>query len=221
MRVPRKKIPRRPAPWTFEFLITLLDVAPPVWRRIRVPERYSFWDLHVAIQDAMGWLDYHLHSFRMTRGARRTRKEFGIPDDDDRWPGMPVTLADWEVPIAAWFTSPGHEALYTYDFGDDWRHVVRLEAVAPAERGVKVPRCVDGARACPPEDVGGPFGYDGFLEALRDPRHEEHKSYLEWVGGSFDPERFDASKVKFWDPGTRWRKAFGGASSRAAPMRPP
>src|SRR3972149_458131 len=121
----------------YQFKIELKIIEPAIWRRIVVPATYSFWDLHVAIQDAMGWLDSHLHSFRMTRGARRTRKEFGIPDDDDRWPGMPVTLADWEVPIAAWFTSPGHEALYTYDFGDDWRHVVRLGAGAPAEGGGK------------------------------------------------------------------------------------
>src|SRR3972149_4307396 len=174
----------------YQFKIELKIIEPAIWRRIVVPATYSFWDLHVAIQDAMGWLDSHLHSFRMTRGARRTRKEFGIPDDDDRWPGMPVTLADWEGPIAAWFTSPGHEALYTYDFGDDWRHVVRLEAVAPAERGVKVPRCVDGARACPPEDVGGPFGYEGFLQALRDPRHGGDAADLVGGGGSVGPARW-------------------------------
>lgn len=192
----------------FQFLITLGDVEPRVWRRILVPARYSFWDLHVAIQDAMGWTDSHLHRFAMTRAARRTKKEFGIPDDD-RFPGMPQTVPDWEVPIASWFTSPSHTASYTYDFGDDWEHMVELEAILPVERGVKYPRCVDGASACPPEDVGGPPGYEHFLDALRDVKHAEHREYLTWVGGKFDPDAFDAASVEFDNPRTRWRAAFG------------
>jgi hypothetical protein len=83
------------------------------------------------------------------------------------------------------------------------------DEVTPAERGVKYPRCVDGARACPPEDVGGPPGYAIFLQALADAKHPQHDELLEWAGGQFDPDAFDASSVEFDNPRTRWRKAFG------------
>jgi hypothetical protein len=191
----------------FQFLIALRDVKPLVWRRIQLPARYSFWDLHVAIQDAMGWTDSHLHRFEMTHAARPIQKEFGIPLDDPS-PGVLVILPDWEVAIAMWFTKPKHRALYTYDYGDNWEHTVELEEIVPVERDVKYPRCVDGARACPPEDVGGPPGYAGFLEALADVKHERHHELVEWAGARFDPEAFDASSVKFDNPRTRWRKAF-------------
>lgn len=96
--------------------------------------------------------------------------------------------------------------LYEYDFGDSWLHEVVLEAHVPAPK--KLPICLGGERACPPEDVGGPHGYEEFLAAIKDPRHEEHESMLEWVGGGFDPEVFDAEKVSFDPPKKRWRMAF-------------
>src|SRR5262249_38134478 len=84
---------------------------------------------------------------------------------------------------------------YEYDFGDGWRHEVRLEKALEPEPKVKYPRCIDGARACPPEDCVGPWGYADLLEALADPRHPEHRDMREWVGGRFDPEKFSADKV--------------------------
>ena len=70
--------------------------------------------------------------------------------------------------------------------------------------------CIGGARACPPEDCGGPHGYEHFLEAIRDPKHEEHEQFLRWVGGSFDPEAFDPARVRFDNPAKRWKQAFRG-----------
>ena len=64
-----------------------------------------------------------------------------------------------------------------------------------AERGKRYPICLEGARHCPPEDVGGTPGYEEFLEAIADPEHERHDEFLTWVGGSFDPEEFDADKM--------------------------
>jgi hypothetical protein len=84
---------------------------------------------------------------------------------------------------------------YTYDFGDSWEHVVTVEKTLEAHPTAKYPHCTAGKRACPPEDCGGPWGYDEFLVAISDPKHKEHDDLLEWVGGEFDPEKFDLSEV--------------------------
>ena len=84
---------------------------------------------------------------------------------------------------------------YLYDYGDGWCCIVVLEAVAPMRSDVSYPRIAEGARRGPPEDVGGPWGYAEFLEAIEDPKHERHKELLEWCGGSFDPQRFDVDEI--------------------------
>ncbi len=190
-----------------QFKVTLRGVRPPVWRRIQVPATYTFWDLHVAIQDSMGWRDYHLHLFRVVPGPRRRSLRIGIADDDG-FLGDPVSLPGWDIPVARYLNRRGQRAKYVYDFGDGWQHSLLLERVLPREAGVAYPRCLDGRRRCPPEDVGGVPGYEEFLEALRDPQHGAHEEYLVWVGGSFDPAAFDAESVKFDDPEKRWRIAF-------------
>jgi hypothetical protein len=187
--------------------VTLRGIRPPIWRRLQVPASYSFWDLHVAIQDAMGWVDYHLHEFRVAPGLRRRSLHIGIPDDEN-WPGERPILPGWEMPILRYLSAKGAQAAYTYDFGDDWKHTVVVEDVLPRVSGAIYPRCVAGRRKCPPEDVGGVWGYERFLAALADPADEEHESYLTWVGGSYDPEDFDADLIRFDDPEKRWRIAF-------------
>ncbi len=84
---------------------------------------------------------------------------------------------------------------YTYDFGDNWDHSIQVEKVLDAEPGVHYPRCITGKRACPPEDCGGPWGYGDFLEAIQNPKHEQHKEMMEWSGGEFDSEKFDIETV--------------------------
>ena len=84
---------------------------------------------------------------------------------------------------------------YEYDFGDSWEHEIVLEKTLEPELKVKYPRCVEGARACPPEDVGGVSGYADFLEAIADPKHPDHREMKEWIGGKFDPEKFDLKAV--------------------------
>jgi len=111
-------------------LVVLTGTDPLVWRRIQVPERYSFWDLHVAIQDAMGWLDYHLHEFRLLDAAEKQVVSIGIPTDED--PEDRPVIAGWEVRLSrfferrAWHAPP---AMYAYDFDDDWEHVVVHEGI--------------------------------------------------------------------------------------------
>lgn len=191
----------------YQFKVTLQEITPSIWRRIQVPGNYSFWDLHVAIQDAMGWWDYHLHVYRFADSVDGEGDLIGIPDED-RFEDDPVHLPGWRIPIDKFFVEPGDSANYEYDFGDSWEHEIVLEEITPREPRVKYPRCLAGERACPPEDCGGPWGYADMLKALSDPAHEEHDAILTWVGGSYDPAAFDPGSVRFDDPGKRWKKAF-------------
>ena len=149
----------------YQFKITLNDIRPPIWRRIQVPETYSFWDLHVVIQDAMGWLDYHLHQFDINNPSTGMKENIGIPDDDfemdyDIHPG-------WEKKIKHYFSMDNKKAMYSYDFGDDWRHTVILEKILLRDKNIDYPTCIKGKRACPPEDCGGVWGYTDFLEIIK------------------------------------------------------
>lgn len=189
----------------YQFKITLSNAKPPIWRRIQVPETYSFWDLHVAIQDAMGWKDYHLHEFKTVNPSTGLIEDVGIPDgdyDDEVLPG-------WKRKIADYFSLENPSADYMYDFGDSWEHKIQLEKIISREKNVNYPVCIKGKRACPPEDCGGVRGYDDFLEIIKDPGHEEHEDMLNWIGGEFDPERFDIKEVRFDDPDKRRKIALG------------
>ena len=188
----------------YQFKIVLKGIEPPIWRRIQVPN--AFWDLHVAIQDAMGWLDCHLHAFEITNPATGQKDTIGIPGED--WQDEFPTLASWEIPIGTYFSPDNRVPEYLYDFGDSWEHTVTLEKVLPRDRSVRYPICAAGKRRCPPEDCGGIYGYEDLLRILADPRDEEYESMLAWVGGSYDPEAFDPKRVRFDDPQKRWRRAF-------------
>ncbi|MDI3524632.1 MULTISPECIES: plasmid pRiA4b ORF-3 family protein [unclassified Kosmotoga] len=188
----------------YQFKITLKGIKPPIWRRIQVPETYTFWDLHVAIQDAMGWLDYHLHEFEIINPSTGLKVNIGIPDEDF---GRDV-LPGWKQKIADYFSMENPKANYTYDFGDNWEHKIELEKILPREKGVTYPVCIKGKRACPPEDCGGVWGYEELLEAIKDPAHERHEELLEWLGEDFDPEHFDVNEVSFDDPNKRLKNIF-------------
>jgi hypothetical protein len=182
----------------YQFKISLNGSKTPIWRRIQVPETYSFWDLHVAIQDAMGWDDYHLHEFEMINPVTDVEVVIGIPNKDDSF--FREVLPGWEQKIAEYFTTENPSALYTYDFGDDWVHNIKLEKILPREKNIDYPVCIKGKRACPPEDCGGIWGYEELLEIIHEPKHEEYEEMLEWVGEEFDPEHFDVKEICFNDP---------------------
>jgi hypothetical protein len=188
------------------FTITLEHTEPPVWRSIEVPATYDFWGLHVAIQDAMGWLDCHLHEFAVRDPSTGQMTRLGIPDED--FPDERPTKPSWTVPVAPFFVEPGTTARYLYDFGDDWLHRLAFDGRAPRAPGATYPRCTGGARRCPPEDVGGVPGFEEFLATIADPRHPEHRTMLVWAGGSYDPADFDAGRVRFDDPAVRLRRAM-------------
>lgn len=166
----------------FQLRLSLVDVMPTVWRRLLVPGSVRLDKLHRMFQAAMGWEDYHLHSF--TIGDARIGMRFDdYPDDELDEKEWTVLRAIGEV----------RRFFYEYDFGDSWRHEVVVESFWRSSRGLKFAVCVDGQNACPPEDCGGPPGYADLLEVLADPSHEEHEHMRSWVGGPFDAAEFDVA----------------------------
>ena len=184
----------------YQFRVALKDIKPAVWRRMQVPETYTFWDLHVAIQDAMGWLDCHLHQFKMIEPMTKTKVDIGIPDEEDDYEILP----GWRQKIRDYFSPDNKTAYYIYDFGDNWAHTILFEKILPREKGVTYPLCIEGQRSCPPEDCGGVCGYEKFLEIIMDPGHEQYEEMLAW-SGNFEPEYFDSSAVAFDDPAKRFK----------------
>jgi hypothetical protein len=167
----------------YQLKITLKDIRPPIWRRLLVPD-CSLAELHEVIQVAMGWENYHLYDFEVA-GERYTDPR-GM-DDLDTGDARKVKLSRVARREKA-------KLRYTYDFGDNWQHEVLVEKILPSEEGQTYPACITGKRACPPEDVGGPWGYMEFAEAIRDPEHERHEEFIEWRG-EFDPEALDLDAV--------------------------
>jgi hypothetical protein len=129
-------------------------------------------------------------------------------------------IPGWKVRLSTFFESRSWHAppaLYAYDFGDDWEHVLVHEGMESAESSLTYPRCVGGARRCPPEDCGGVRGFEEFLQAISNAGHPEHDSMLQWAGGSYDPDAFDPTASVFANPSERWKKAFGRSSARPSP----
>lgn len=168
----------------YRIKVTLRHVAPPVWRRVEVPADIKLGKLHRVFQIAMGWTDSHLHAFRAGR------ESYGIPD-----PEFPGDMENERNVRLDRIAVQGDKPIYEYDFGDGWEHEMKIEKTVSAEPAVRYPRCTAGSRACPPEDCGGPWGYEHLLEVLRDPKHEEHEEMREWIGGEFDPEAFDLGEI--------------------------
>lgn len=191
----------------YQFKIALRDISPLIWRRIQVPETFTFWDLHVAMQDAMGWSDCHLHRYEMMDTGSREIKQIGWPDPE--FSGEREIIDERKAKIAEWFTMEDRSASYDYDYGDNWSHQIELEEILEKNEGTDYPVCMDGKRACPPEDCGGAPGYEELLEAISDPGHPEHEEITEWLGNTYDPEHFDAAEILFDDPEERWKSVSG------------
>ncbi len=161
--------------------VTLCNIDPPIWRRIQVRSDMRLDQLHDLLQIVMGWENDHLHGFRAGR------KNYGKPDP------FSDTIDERKARLNEVAEKSG-KLIYEYDFGDSWEHELEIETVFEPEPGVHYPRCLAGERACPPEDCGGFPGYEYLLEALRNPKNEEHAERLEWLG-DFDPEVFDLDKI--------------------------
>jgi len=170
----------------YQFKVTLLNLDPPIWRRIQM-KNGSVDKLHEGIQTAMGWTNSHLHRFEI-QGIVCGDPEL-LCDNPDSFVGtnsVETMVSDIVPQSGARF-----QFLYEYDFGDRWRHDVLFEGCLRSDQGVRYPLCPEGERACPPEDVGGVSGYEEFVEVIADPSHPEHEEWMTWAGGEFDPTRFD------------------------------
>jgi hypothetical protein len=167
--------------------VTLAGSQPPIWRRLQVPSTITLRALHDVLQAALGWEDYHMWVFETPLGRH------GLPDRDLEISSAAAKRLDQAAP------RKGDRLGYTYDFGDDWEHIIVVEAISSPEPGIAYPRCLTGRRACPPEDCGGIWGYDYLIEILTDPKHEEHQERLEWLGldspSQFDPSAFDPTQA--------------------------
>lgn len=163
---------------TYRLKVTLRDVKPPVWRRLIVPAGISLSSLHEVLQAAMGWHGGHLHLFRVGN------HEYAPPGD---W--EPVGEDSTGVALCDLAPRKGSRLIYEYDFGDGWRHDIHIEDVFD-QKCTEV-RCLTGRRSCPPEDCGGPWGYQELRAALADPEHERHAELREWMPVGFDAEEFD------------------------------
>jgi len=172
----------------FQLKISLVGVTPETWRRIQV-KNCTLDGLHEHIQMTMGWFNSHLHQFDVD-GVRYChphllQDEFDFEAEDS----TKTKLADIMPKDGKRFRFG-----YEYDFGDGWEHEILFEGCLQAEKGTRYPLCLEGARACPPEDIGGIWGYAEYLEAIANPKHERHDEFMEW-GGEFDPEEFDAAET--------------------------
>ena len=178
---------RASKPAAYEFEITLCDVHPSVWRRFCVPANITFQRLHDVIQVVMGWENYHLYEFRFGKTRIST------PDDEFEVDATHFDARRKRLPSLGFDRD---DVLgYLYDFGDNWMHVLRVIRPIYDLGDRPAYACLDGARSCPPEDVGGPHGYADFLKIISQPNHPEYEHMRLWSGGTFSPMRFDKEAV--------------------------
>ena len=174
----------------FQLKITLQDILPPIWRRVLVSDKSTLLDLHDLIQYCFDWMDYHLHMFEVD-AMKFVRVEDWEEDGDLYQDDSMAHLGD----LIPKYIPEGRQFNYLYDFGDGWEIKILVEKILDDQEGGQLPRVLAGKRAAPPEDVGGVGGYAYFLEAIQDPQHPEHESYLTWIDGYFNPEDFDIEKA--------------------------
>ena len=171
-----------------QLMVSLLECRPTIWRRIQTKD-CTLGDLHEHIQTAMGWQNCHMHDFVIEGEIYGTAMADDFDFGEERKDESKVRLSDFLPKSGKRFRFQ-----YVYDHGDDWRHEILFERYPSIEKAKKYPLCVEGERACPPEDIGGPWGYAEYLEALADPSNERHDEFIEWMG-VFDAETFSIEKA--------------------------
>lgn len=184
-----------------QFKISLQYIKPLIWRRIVVPSSYTFWDLHCAIQEAMGWTNSHLHAFSVVIKEDRWRP-VRIQMPNSEWDDNEAKNESEEL-LRKWFPKKIKQCLYTYDFGDSWDHTILFEKMVEAEVGLIYPRCEAGKNTCPPEDCGGAGGYQHLMATINTKGDIETKDRREWMGlekgEKYDPAIFNPNEIDFSD----------------------
>jgi len=169
----------------YQMKVMLIGSKPPIWRRILVPDTITLHQLHTILQIVMGWTNSHLHQFIIDGDY------YGDPDDDE----YNEMQNEKRYRLNQFVARKGFKFIYEYDFGDSWEHTIHVEAILPIQKGARYPVCLEGKRACPPEDIGGVWGYDDLLKIFHDPKHPEHDEMVEEFGDDFAPEFFDMEDV--------------------------
>ena len=207
MTAPKKRPPPSPtlAP-VYHLKVSLEGIKPLIWRRLQVPAIASLGWLHAVIQVAMGWTNNHLHQFvvgeRIYSDPTFELDEF--EDDPSVFDENTTGVMDVAPRAKSTFA-------YKYDFGDSWDHRIRVEKILDADPAEgRFAQCLDGERACPPEDCGGVWGYADLLKTIRNPKHKEYESMMEWLGGEFDPEAFDRDRINKYLRKLRWPRTTVG-----------
>ena len=196
-----------PTPKTVALRIELLEVVPLVWRRVLVADQWTLASLHHYLQWVLGWTDSHAHEFEVGDGLIAPDwwiQEAGSEEEAGRY------RDERRVSVAAVVSELGirGEFLYRYDMGDGWEHRIVVESPPTSTMSnPRLPVCIAGENACPPEDVGGPHGYELFLGILGDRDHEQHEDTARWIGGVFDPKGFDLNRLnRDWKGARRSRR---------------
>ena len=173
-----------PATAVYQLKITLKGVRPPIWRRLLVGDTVTLATLHRIIQASMGWEDSHMHEFEFG-GVR-----YGEPSIDS----YHTVKDERKFRLVEVAPKTKGKFRYTYDFGDNWEHEIEVEELLPVDPAQVLPQCIKGKRACPPEHVGGAWGYQALLEAKVKPNHPERERFA-WHIEHFDPEALDFGKI--------------------------
>lgn len=188
----------------YEVRVSLLEIEPEVWRRVRIPGDARLNEVHIVLQMVMGWTNSHQHEF-----VGADRKRYGSAEEHDLLPGV---LNERQYRLSSLIREPGDKCLYIYDFGDEWAHEIVLEAIVELEAPDQPVWCLGGQGACPPEDCGGVPGYFDLLEQLKDSDAEDHQDVVELYGEDFDPEAFDCTVFN--------QSVTGGCSRNGEMMKP-
>jgi hypothetical protein len=168
--------------------IELRYLHPPIWRRVAVPAGLTLRRLHDVIQAVFLWQNAHLHQFEVGDAIYGQTEVMGL--------GFGRQYSDKNTKLEALIERAIKRFVYLYDFGDGWEHVVTIQKVGEPKQGVEYPVLLAGARRAPPDDCGGPPGFEAFLEAMADEAHPEHDDMLDWYGGPFDPEDMELETVE-------------------------
>ncbi len=169
----------------YQIKITLNNSKPPIWRRFLVESNAKLPDLHKIIQTVMGWTNSHLHQFD------KNGQYFCEPAEQEYYEAIDYT----DIQLKDFLFEEGDSCFYDYDFGDSWRHKIVLEKILPFDKKQKYPVCIKGKRNCPPEDCGGIWGYYDLLEIIKNPKHPDYESMIDWLGDDFDPEYLDLEEI--------------------------
>lgn len=199
----------------YQFKISLKYSKPLIWRRVQVPKTYTFFELYVAIECALGWAGGHLHDFSIAQKGTARPLSIKIPHPafGEDFFGE-ESLNELEEKIADYFGKTVQQCGYMYDFGDSWDHTVLFEGEFPRDTKVTYPLCLDGKNACPFEDCGGLGGYYNLQEVLKNKKDAEYKDTREWLGleegEEFVLEDFIPGEVFFDDPKERLQENIDG-----------